>query len=109
VLLLAPVVQGKKGEHKAVLDEIQKSGYPRVRIDGYVYAMEEAVQKDLDKNKVHSIEVVVGSVLTGFKLDIQGNISKAEREALKKKKRNCNNWQKKKNRKLLKKYEKPCI
>lgn len=87
VLLLAPVVQGKKGEHRAVLDEIQRSGYPRVRIDGYIYAIDEALQKDLDKNKSHSIEVVVGSVLTGFKLDIQGNISKAEREALKKKKR----------------------
>ncbi len=106
VLLLAPIVQGKKGEHKAVLDEIKKSGYPRVRIDGYIYALDEALQKTLDKNKAHSIEVVVGNVMTGFKIDIQKNISKAEKEALKKKKKKLEHLAKEEESEVIEKVRK---
>jgi len=106
VLLLAPVVQGKKGEHKAILDQVQKSGYPRVRIDGYVYAMDEAMHKELDKNKIHSIEVVIGSVMTGFKLDIQKNISEAEREALQKKKKKLEQLAKEEESEVIEKVRK---
>ncbi|MFA7201882.1 MAG: excinuclease ABC subunit UvrA [Candidatus Paceibacterota bacterium] len=106
VILLAPIIQGKKGEHKAVLDEIQKSGYPRVRIDGYVYALDEAIQKTLDKNKTHSIEVVIGNVMTGFKIDIQKNISKAEKEALKKKKKKLEHLAKEEESEVIEKVRK---
>ncbi|MFH1598570.1 MAG: excinuclease ABC subunit UvrA [Patescibacteria group bacterium] len=59
ILLLAPVIRDKKGEHKHVIEEIKKAGYARVRINGNVYSIEEAEELSLDKNKKHSLEVVV--------------------------------------------------
>lgn len=82
--ILAPVVSGKKGEHRAVLDEIHRSGFSTVRVDGYMYPIIEALGKKMDKNKTHTIEVSVGRFLSGFKLELERNISKAEREAIKK-------------------------
>ncbi len=87
VSILAPIIVDKKGEHRAVFEEIERSGYARVRVDGLLYPVAEAKQKDLDKNKKHTIEVVVGRFLTNFKIEIEKNISKAEREALKTKKK----------------------
>ncbi|MFA7601384.1 MAG: excinuclease ABC subunit UvrA [Novosphingobium sp.] len=55
--LLAPVVRGRKGEYRKELAEWQKAGYTRVRIDGEMYAIEEAPA--LDKKYKHDIEVVV--------------------------------------------------
>ena len=106
VVLLAPIIQGKKGEHKAVLEEIQRSGYPRIRIDGYIYPIDEALQKTLDKNKAHTIEVIVGNVMTGFKIDIQKNISKAEKDALKKKKKKLENLAKEEENEVIEKVRK---
>lgn len=57
ILLLAPVVNGKKGEHDAVLEKIKKEGFVRVRIDGEVHTVSELPK--LDKNKAHFIEIVV--------------------------------------------------
>ena len=59
VWLMAPVIKDKKGEHKHVFEEFQKSGYARVRVDGKMYSIEEAVDLNLDKQKKHSIEAVV--------------------------------------------------
>ncbi|KPA15120.1 excinuclease ABC subunit A [Candidatus Magnetomorum sp. HK-1] len=56
-LILAPVVTNRKGEHRDLLDELQKDGFSRVRIDGLITDL-ESVQK-LSKNKKHNIEVVV--------------------------------------------------
>ena len=55
--ILAPVVINRKGEHKKELEAAQKSGYVRVRIDGSIYDLEEEIK--LDKNKKHTIEIVV--------------------------------------------------
>lgn len=57
VLLLAPVVNGKKGEHDAILEKIKKEGFVRVRVDGEVHTVNELPA--LDKNKSHTIEIVV--------------------------------------------------
>lgn len=57
VLVLAPVVRGKKGEHNKLLEDLQRDGYIRVRVDGEM--MELGTPIDLEKNKKHSIEVVV--------------------------------------------------
>ena len=58
--LLAPVVRGRKGEYRKELLEWQKAGYTRVRIDGELYAIEEAPA--LDKKYKHDIEVVVDRI-----------------------------------------------
>ncbi|MCQ2451582.1 MAG: excinuclease ABC subunit UvrA [Oscillospiraceae bacterium] len=55
--ILAPVVRARKGEHKNVFSDARKSGYVRVRVDGSLYDLSEDIE--LDKNKKHSIEVVV--------------------------------------------------
>ncbi|MBU3811157.1 MAG: excinuclease ABC subunit UvrA [Candidatus Niameybacter stercoravium] len=58
VQLLAPVVRGRKGKHEKVLETAVKQGYIRARIDGEVVDLTEA-EVDLDKNKKHSIDIVV--------------------------------------------------
>jgi len=57
IMLLAPLVNGKKGEHKGLTEKAQKDGFVRLRIDGEIYSILEL--PELDKNKAHDIEVVV--------------------------------------------------
>ena len=57
IQLLAPIVRGRKGRHEKVLEQAKKSGYVRVRIDGNLYELTEAIE--LEKNIKHNIEIVV--------------------------------------------------
>ncbi|MBQ5591043.1 MAG: excinuclease ABC subunit UvrA [Clostridia bacterium] len=57
IQVLAPIVRGRKGEHKEKLESAKKSGYARVRVDGIVYDLSESFE--LEKNKKHNIEIVV--------------------------------------------------
>lgn len=57
IQLLAPIVRGKKGEHKKELENARKSGYVRVRVDGSQYDLSEEIT--LEKNKKHHIEIIV--------------------------------------------------
>ena len=57
IMLLAPVVRGRKGEHVKVLDKAKKSGYVRVIVDGHLYNLDEEIK--LEKNIKHNIEIVV--------------------------------------------------
>ncbi len=57
IVILAPVVRGKKGEHKDLFDKIRKEGFIRCRVDGRVLEITENII--LDKNKKHDIEVVI--------------------------------------------------
>jgi excinuclease ABC subunit A len=57
IMILAPLVRDRKGEHQTILKDLQKAGFVRVRIDGKIYDLSEEFQ--LDKNKKHTIEVVV--------------------------------------------------
>lgn len=61
LLILAPVVRGRKGTHQAVLDEIQKSGFVRARIDGEILELEQEIT--LDRYKIHNIEAVVDRLI----------------------------------------------
>jgi len=56
-MILAPLVGDRKGEHQTILNDLQKAGFVRVRVDGQIYDLSEEFQ--LDKNKKHTIEVVV--------------------------------------------------
>lgn len=57
ILILAPIVRGRKGQHVKELDAARKSGFVRVRVDGITYDLSEEIT--LEKNKKHTIEVVV--------------------------------------------------
>ena len=70
ILILGPVVRGRKGEYRGTLQEIQRMGFLRVRIDGIVYRIEEALEKRLERYKRHDIEVVVD------RLEIEKNLDR---------------------------------
>ena len=91
IQVLAPVVRGKKGEHVKVLENARKSGYVRCRADGVLYELTEEIP--LEKNKKHSIEIVVDRLvirpditrrLTDKDVVVQGNprVYKALRDQL---------------------------
>ena len=61
ILVLAPVIRGKKGEHKKVFDDAKKSGFVRVLADGILYDLSEDIQ--LEKNKKHTVEIVVDRLI----------------------------------------------
>jgi len=57
IIILAPLIKERKGEHRYIFEEIKKAGFIRARIDGQIYNIGEKI--NLDKNKKHTIEVVV--------------------------------------------------
>ena len=63
IMILAPLVRDRKGEYQSVFDDLRKTGYVRVRVDGHIYDLSEEFQ--LDKNKKHSIEAVVDRLVVG--------------------------------------------
>ncbi len=62
-MILAPVVSGKKGEHVEALEKIQKAGFVRLRVDGYIRTVNEEIE--LDPKKKHTIEIVVDRLVKG--------------------------------------------
>ncbi|MFC1979028.1 excinuclease ABC subunit UvrA [Chloroflexota bacterium] len=63
IMLMAPLIRDRKGEHLAVFDSTRKAGYVRVRVDGNIYDLSEYF--DIDKNKKHTIDVVVDRLMIG--------------------------------------------
>ncbi|MCL1921859.1 MAG: excinuclease ABC subunit UvrA [Kiritimatiellaeota bacterium] len=63
IVLLAPLVRGKKGRHEEVFEAVKRQGFTRLRVDGAMVAAEDA--PTLDKNKAHTIEVVVDRLVVG--------------------------------------------
>ncbi|PTM56664.1 excinuclease ABC subunit UvrA [Desmospora activa] len=61
IQVLAPMVSGRKGEHVKLLEEIRKQGFVRVRVDGEIRDLSEQIE--LEKNKKHTIEVVVDRIV----------------------------------------------
>ena len=77
-LVLAPVVRSQKGMHEKVLADAKKRGYVRVRVDGNMYDLSEEIK--LDKNKKHSIEIVVDRLV--MKEGIRSRLSDSVENAL---------------------------
>ncbi|MCQ2432451.1 MAG: excinuclease ABC subunit UvrA, partial [Clostridia bacterium] len=78
MLILAPVVRGKKGMHEKVFEDAKRAGYVRVRVDGSLYELTEEIS--LDKNKKHTIEVVIDRLV--MKPDIRARLSDSVEAAL---------------------------
>ena len=79
LMLLAPIVRGKKGEYKKELENLQKQGYQRVKIDGKIYDLEDT--PELNKNQKHNIEVVIDRIIV--KEGIAERLSQSFETALK--------------------------
>ncbi|BBB47932.1 excinuclease ABC subunit UvrA [Pelolinea submarina] len=73
LLIMAPIIRGRKGTYQAVFDEIRKAGFLRVRADGQVYNLDEEIE--LDRYKIHNIEAVVD------RLVIQASDNEADQKA----------------------------
>lgn len=69
VTILAPLISARKGEHKAVLEEVATGGFLRVRLDGNLMTIDEALTTELDPQKKHSIDVVVDRLVIDKDLD----------------------------------------
>jgi len=69
ITILGPVIRGKKGEHHGILEEIQRGGFVRVRINGIIHRIEEARGLKLARYKKHNIEVVVDRLILDKDLD----------------------------------------
>lgn len=63
VQILAPVIRGKKGEHQKIIEDARKAGFVRARIDGLLVNLEDDIK--LDKQKKHTIEIVVDRLVIG--------------------------------------------
>ena len=63
VMVLGPVVKGRKGEYKSLIEDVRKSGFVRVRVDGSLYEIGESIP--MDKNKKHDVQVVVDRIVVG--------------------------------------------
>jgi excinuclease ABC subunit A len=63
IMILAPLIRDRKGEHQVVFDDLRKAGFVRVRVDGYLHDLSEEFV--LDKNKKHNIEAVVDRLQIG--------------------------------------------
>jgi len=57
--LLSPIVRDKKGEHKKALERVKLAGYQKVRFDGELMGLSEALELDIDKYKKHTVEIVI--------------------------------------------------
>ena len=79
IQILAPVVRGRKGEYTKLLEELQKEGFARVRIDRENYELTDEIK--LDKNKKHEIEIVVDRLV--IKPEIVGRLTESIEVALK--------------------------
>ncbi len=79
LMILAPVIRGQKGEHVKALDEIRHNGFSRVDIDGKIFTFDEDIK--LEKNKKHSISIVVDRII--MKEDIDKRLTESVETALK--------------------------
>ncbi|UUV99686.1 excinuclease ABC subunit UvrA [Vagococcus luciliae] len=61
IQILAPLIRGKKGQHKKVFEKIKKDGFVRVRVDGETYDISEV--PELEKNKKHDVEIIVDRIV----------------------------------------------
>lgn len=63
VLILAPLIKDKKGEHKNIVQQAAKAGYGRVRFDGNIYTSEEVAEMTVNKQRKHNVEAVIDRIM----------------------------------------------
>ena len=79
ILVLGPIVRGRKGEYRQLFEDLRRQGFARVRVDGSLYELGEEIV--LDKNRKHQIEVVVDRLVV--KPDIRARLNDSVETALK--------------------------
>jgi excinuclease ABC subunit A len=80
VVLIAPFIRDQKGEHKHIFEQVKKAGFARVRVDGTIMDLNEAQGLNLDKQKKHTIDVVVDRIT--INAEDRGRVSEGLEKAL---------------------------
>ena len=85
LVILAPLIKDQKGEHKSVIQKLADSGYSRVRVDGEIYKVEDALKLNLERYKRHSLEAVIDrlSIESDLDTDMRARVSESTEQALK--------------------------
>ena len=79
IQVLAPVIRGKKGEYVKLLEDFQKDGFVRARIDGKMYEISDDIE--IDRKKKHNIDIIVDRLVV--KEDIRNRLTESVETALK--------------------------
>ena len=83
IVILAPLIKDQKGEHRNVIQKLSDLGYSRVRVDGDIYKVEEALKLNLEKYKRHSIETVIDRITIEADADARARIAESVEQAIK--------------------------
>ena len=75
IMIMAPVIRDKKGEHQALYEDLRKSGYVRLKINGKIYPIEEF--PELEKNKKHNISAVIDRLVIKSNNEIRSRVSES--------------------------------
>lgn len=78
IQVMSPVIRGRKGEYKKLFEEIRRDGFVRVRVDGEMHELSDPI--DLDKNKKHTIEIVVDRIV--IREGVEGRLADSLETAL---------------------------
>ncbi len=82
VIILAPIIKDKKGEHKGTLEGIAKAGYSRVRFDNTFYSLEEFSELTVEKQKKHNLEIVIDRLIITKNKEDQARLNASAEKAL---------------------------
>ncbi|MGZ7135365.1 MAG: excinuclease ABC subunit UvrA, partial [Methanobacterium sp.] len=80
IQILAPVVKDRKGENHKLLEDLKKKGFVRVRVDGEIVSLDDDI--NMDKNKKHSVEVVVDRLVIRYDVDFKRRLADSVETAL---------------------------
>jgi len=82
VIILAPIIKDKKGEHKGPIEGIAKAGYRQVRFDNVVYGLDEFGELTVDKNRKHNLEIVIDRLAVSKNKEDQARLNESAEKAL---------------------------
>lgn len=82
IIVLSPIVRDKKGEHKNILEGIVKAGFNRLRFDGKLFVLEEIEDMKVDKQKKHTVEIVIDRMTAAKNKEDVSRLSEAIEKAL---------------------------
>ena len=82
VIILAPIIKDKKGEHKNILEGVAKAGYSRLKFDNNIYTLEEVSDLAVDKQKKHNVSIVIDRLLINKSKDDLARLSEGLEKAL---------------------------
>ncbi|MCD4694514.1 excinuclease ABC subunit UvrA, partial [bacterium] len=82
ILIMAPVIKDKKGEHKNILENIARAGYSKVKLDNKDYTTEETLDMEIDKKRKHSIDVIIDKIKISKNKEDIARLSESTEKAL---------------------------